>query len=139
MVYNNDRQSVVPKTDDTVKIRNIILISLAVLLIIFIVCYFLPELDFYAVAASGTVVFVLFIATLLFYLKASREKNSKRLKYILFSFVLKIVVSALMFYLVYEFKFVNIMTYLISFLIFFTVFFNAEIFLIYKKVLYFNR
>jgi hypothetical protein len=120
-----------------IKIRNILLISLPVLLVILAICFFIFDAgDFYAIAAGGALTFLLFVLTLMLYFKASRESSRARLSYVVLNFVLKIFISALFFYLVYRFKFVNIMTYLISFVVFFTVFFNVEIFLIYKKVLF---
>jgi len=51
----------------------------------------------------------------------------------------KIAFSAVAFYLVYRFNYIDYMYFLFSFLIFFTIFFNLEIFLIYKRVLYYKK
>jgi len=122
---------------DTAKIRRIGFISLGVLAITFIACFFIFErFEFFAILASGLLTFIFFIATLLFYLKAAKSKTQNKLKYILAILFLKIAAFALMFYFVYRFNFVNMMIYLFSFLIFFTIFFNLEIFLIYKRLLF---
>jgi hypothetical protein len=49
------------------------------------------------------------------------------------------VFSGLVFFLIYKFGYINMFWLLISFLIFFTIFFNLEIFLIYKKVLFYRN
>jgi len=122
-----------------VRIRRIGLISLGVLAVIFIACYFIFERSgFFAILTSGLLTFLFFIATLLFYLLAVKSQAKNKLRPILIILFLKITVFALMFYLVYRFNFVSMMVYLFSFLIFFTIFFNLEIFLIYRRILFYR-
>jgi len=122
---------------DIVKIRKILLISLAALAACAIACFFLLDrLQFYSILASGLLTYVFFAATLLFYYLALKNRGSKTGAYIFLVFFIKLLLSALSFYIVYRFDYLNTLSYIFSFLVFFTIFFNLEIFLIYKKFLF---
>ena len=125
---------------DLARIKKISIISMAALFVIEIVCFFITSRQiFLSVLVSGALTFIFFIGTLFFYFKAYRNKSPNTLKYMLPIFVAKIVVAGLAFFLIYRFDYMNMFWLLISFLIFFTIFFNLEIFLIYKKVLFYRN
>ena len=125
---------------DLARVKKISIISLAALFVIEIVCFFITARQiFLSILVSGVLTFIFFIGTLFFYFRAYRNKSPNILKYILPIFVAKIVFSGLVFFLIYKFDYINMFWLLISFLIFFTIFFNLEIFLIYKKVLFYRN
>ncbi len=125
---------------DNLRIRNIALISLAALIAIEVACFFLFDMgEFLGILTSGLLTFLFFIATLIVYLRAAGSSVQDRLKYLMIVLFAKIAVSAVAFYLVYRFNYIDYMYFLFSFLIFFTIFFNLEIFLIYKRVLYYKK
>ncbi len=123
-----------------IQFRKISLFSLLGLAIVNLFCFFiLKRLDFYAVLVSSFVNLVLFLLTLVSYQKISASNNPSKIKYVFLLFLLKLAISALAFFIIYYFKVLSPLVYLISFLIFFTVFFNLEIFLIYKRILKFGN
>jgi len=125
---------------DLTRIKKISIISVAALFVIELVCFFITSRQiFLSILVSGVLTFIFFIGTLFFYFRAYRNKSPNILKYILPIFVAKIVFSGLVFFLIYKFDYINMFWLLISFLIFFTIFFNLEIFLIYKKVLFYRN
>ena len=126
------------------KIRKIAFISLAVLAAVEIICFLMYIIlsdnnrIFFGILASGLLTYIFFVGTLIFYHKAAGSESQNKLKYILGILFAKIIISAAAFYLVYRFDYINMWAYAISFLIFFTIFFNLEIFLIYKKFLFYK-
>jgi hypothetical protein len=125
---------------DNLRLRNIALISFASLIVIEIACFFLFDIrQFYGILTSGLLTFSFFIVTLVVYLRAARSSVQARLKYLMIVLFAKIAASAVAFYLVYRFNYIDYIYFLFSFLIFFTIFFNLEIFLIYKRVLYYKQ
>lgn len=125
---------------DLARIKKISLISIAALFVIELVCFFITSKQiFLAILVSGALTFIFFIGTLFFYFKAYRNKSPNILKYILPIFIAKIGFAGLAFFLIYWFAYIDKLWFSISFLIFFTVFFNLEIFLIYKKVLFYRN
>jgi hypothetical protein len=124
---------------DLTRIKKISIISVAALFVIELACFFIASRQiFLSILISGVLTLIFFIGTLFFYFKAYRNKSPNILKYILPIFVGKILFSGLAFFLIYRFGYVNMLGFLFSFLIFFTIFFNLEIFLIYKKVLFYR-
>lgn len=125
---------------DLIRIKKISIISLAALFVIELVCFFITSQQiFLSILISGVLTFIFFIGTLFFYFRAYRNKSPNILKYILPIFAAKIAFSGLAFFLIYRFDYINMLGFLFSFLIFFTIFFNLEIFLIYKKVLFYRN
>jgi len=125
---------------DLARIKKISIISMAALFVIELVCFFITSRQiFLSILVSGVLTFIFFIGTLFFYFRAYRNKSPNILKYILPIFVAKIVFSGLAFLFIYRFDYINMLGFLFSFLIFFTIFFNLEIFLIYKKVLFYKN
>ena len=125
---------------DLTRIKKISIISLAALFVIEIISFFITSKQiFFSILISGMLTFIFFIGTLFFYFRAYRNKSPNILKYILPIFAAKIAFSGLTFFLIYRFDYINMLGFLFSFLIFFTIFFNLEIFLIYKKVLFYRN
>ncbi len=125
---------------DISRIRNVTLISFSALAVVQVICFFIFELkDFLSILASGVLTFLLFISTLLIYTRIVKIQSRTTLSYLLIILLGKITISAAAFYLVYRFDYLNMLYFLISYLIFFTVFFNIEIFLLYKKVLFYRN
>ena len=125
---------------DLARIKKISLISIAALFVIELVCFLITSKQvFLSILVSGALTFIFFIGTLFFYFRAYRNKSPNILKYVLPIFAAKIVFSGLAFFLIYRFDYINMLGFIISFLIFFTIFFNMEIFLIYKKVLFYRN
>jgi hypothetical protein len=123
---------------DILRIRNVALISFSVLVVIQIICYFIFDLKgFLSILASGILTFLLFIGTLLVYTRIVKIQSKTTLSYLLIILLGKLIISAVAFYLVYRFNYLDMLYFLISYLIFFTVFFNIEIFLLYRKVLFY--
>ena len=124
---------------DLARVKKISIISLAALFVIELDCFFITTRQiFLSILVSGALTFIFFIGTLFFYFRAYGNKSSNILKYILPVFIAKIVFAGLAFFLIYRFDYINMLGFIISFLIFFTIFFNLEIFLIYKKVLFYR-
>ncbi len=125
---------------DLARIKKISIISVAALFVIGLICFFITSRQiFLSILVSGVLTLIFFLGTLFFYFRAYRNKSPKILKYILPIFITKIIVSGLAFFLIYRFNYINMLGFLFSFLIFFTIFFNLEIFLIYKKVLFYKN
>ncbi len=128
-------------SQDLIKIRNVAIISSAVLTVTEILCFFFfNRTDFYGILLSGMLTFIFFLATLIFYMLAARSSQiQSKLKYLLVILIIKLVVSAVVFYLVYRSEYIGVLAFSFSFLVFFTVFFNLEIFMIYKKILFYRN
>ncbi len=125
---------------DISRIRNVTLISFSALAVVQVICFFIFELkDFLSILSSGILTFLLFVATLLIYTRIGKIQTRATLSYLLLILLGKIIISAAAFYLVYRFDYLNMLYFLISYLIFFTIFFNIEIFLLYRKVLFYRN
>ena len=123
--------------DGLSKILKIGLISIITLSVIGVVCYFTFSAEnFFGIIISAVASFIAFIATLFSYYMIYRSKSPKKIKYVLLVYIGKIVFLGLVFYLMVNLDFINLMAFVLSFLVFFIVFFNIEIFLIYKKILF---
>jgi hypothetical protein len=124
---------------DVLRIRKVAIVSLVLLVLVEAACFFIFERSqFFAILASGLLSLLFFVITLFVYFKASKAQAQKKLKLLLFIFFGKLVISAGVFFLIYRAGTVNIVAFLVSFLVFFTVFFNLEVFLIYKRFLFYN-
>lgn len=125
---------------DLARIKKISIISVLALFVIGLICFFITSRQiFLSILVSGVLTLIFFLGTLFFYFRAYRNKSPNILKYILPIFIAKIIVTGLAFFLIYRFNYINMLGFLFSFLIFFTIFFNLEIFLIYKKVLFYRN
>lgn len=127
---------------DIIRIRNIAIITFAVTAVIEAACFFIlrgRSWDFLGILISGLLTLIFFMATLAVYLKAAKANPQNKLKYLMIILFAKMVVAAAVFYIVGQFSEVNVMYLLVSFLIFFTIFLNLEIFLIYKRVLFYKN
>lgn len=127
---------------DISRIRNIAIISLIAIVGLEAACFFVLRGNFQGflgILISGLLTLFFFMATLLVYLKAAKAQPQNKLKYLMMILFIKMAVSAVVFYIIGQFTNVNIMYLLISFLIFFTIFLNLEIFLIYKRMLFYKN
>jgi hypothetical protein len=127
---------------DITRIRKLAIISFAAIVVIEAACFFIlrdKSQDFLGILISGLLTFLFFMATLLVYLKAAKAQLQNKLKYLLIIFFAKMVMTAVVFYIVLQFTLADIWYLLVSFLIFFTIFFNLEIFLIYKRMLFYKN
>jgi hypothetical protein len=127
---------------DSTRVRNITIISLIATSGLIAACFFVLRDNFsgfLGILISGLLTLFFFMATLLVYLKAAKAKPQSKLKYLMFIFFAKMVVAAAVFYGVFRFQFADMRYLLISFLIFFTIFLNLEIFLIYKRIIFYKN
>ncbi len=127
---------------DISRIRNIAIISLIATSGLEAVCFFVLRDNlpgFMGILISGLMTLLFFMATLLVYLKAAKAQPQSKLKYLMFILFAKMAVAAAVFYGVFSFQFADMRYLLISFLIFFTIFLNLEIFLIYKRMLFYKN
>ena len=127
---------------DIIRIRKIAIISFIAIIVIEAACFFIlrdKSQDFLGILISGLLTFLFFMATLLVYLKVAKAQLQNKLKYLLIIFFAKMVMTAVVFYIVLQFTLADIWYLLVSFLIFFTIFFNLEIFLIYKRMLFYKN
>jgi len=122
---------------DRTGIRNISIYIIVGLSLLAILLYFMLPFEIsVAIIISSFLAFIVFALTFVFYRWISRKGSMKAASLIMFSFIIKIIVLAAVFYLVFWLDFVNTMVFGISFVVFFTIFLNLEIFLIYKKILF---
>jgi hypothetical protein len=127
---------------DITRIKRIAVISFAVTVAFEIACFFVLRDNlqgFLGILISGLLTLLFFMATLAVYLKAANAQLQNKLKYLMIIFFAKMAVSAAVFYVVFRFHFADMRYLLISFLIFFTLFLNLEIFLIYKRMLFYKK
>jgi len=122
---------------DRTSIRNISIYIIIGLTLLAILLYFIfPFKISAAIIISSFLAFIVFALTFAFYRWISRKGSMRAARLIMFSFIIKIIVLAAVFYLVFSLDFVNTLAFGISFVVFFTIFLNLEIFLIYKKILF---
>jgi hypothetical protein len=129
-------------SQDITRIKNIAIISLIATAGLEAACFFVLRdnlTGFWGILISGLLTLFFFMATLLVYLKAVKAQPQNKLKYLMFIFFAKMVVAAAVFYIVFRFQFADMRYLLISFLIFFTIYLNLEIFLIYKRMLFYKN
>jgi hypothetical protein len=127
---------------DITRIRNIAIISFITTGALEAACFFILRDNlpgFRGILISGLLTLFFFMATLLVYLKAANSQPQSKLKYLMLIFFAKMLVAAAVFYGVFRFQFADMRYLLISFLIFFTIFLNLEIFLIYKRTLFYKN
>lgn len=125
---------------DISRIRNVCLISFSAPVLAGVVCFFVFSLKgFLSVLVGGIINYILFVITLVVYYRIIKIKSRAILSYLIIIFAGKLIVSAVAFFLVYWFDYLEMLYFLFSYLIFFTIFFNIEIFLMYKKILFYRK
>lgn len=133
---------------DITRIRKIAIITFAATAAFEVASFFVLRDNlqgFLGILISGLLTLLFFMATLTVYMKASNAQTQDKLKYLMIVFFAKIVLSAMVFFIVSRFHdadmqyYVDMRYLLISFLIFFTLFLNLEIFLIYKRMLFYKK
>lgn len=118
-------------------IRNISIYILTGLVLLALILYFTLSFEIsIAIIISSFMAFIVFVSTLIFYRWLFRSGSMKAARFVILSFVLKIIFFGAVFYLIFWLDFVNIMAFIISFVVFFAIFLNIETFLIKKKLLF---
>ena len=122
---------------DFIRIRNISLIILAILIVLYVILFFtLPSEISLAIIISSFLAFIVFVATLAYYRLIAIRKTGKAALSVMISFVVKIIIFGAVFYLLVRLDIVNMMAFAVSFVVFFTIFLNIEVFMIYKRLLF---
>ena len=122
---------------DRTGIRNISIYIIIGLTLLAVLLYFILPFEISAaIIISSFLAFIVFILTFAFYRWISLKGSMRAATLIMFSFIVKIIVLAAVFYLVFRLDFVNTLVFSVSFVVFFTIFLNLEIFFIYKKLLF---
>ncbi len=122
---------------DRTGIRNISIYIIIGLTLLAVLLYFILPFEISAaIIISSFLAFIVFILTFVFYRWISLKGSMRAARLIMFSFIVKIIVLAAVFYLVFLLDIVDILAFGISFVVFFTIFLNLEIFFIYKKLLF---
>jgi hypothetical protein len=125
------------ENQDRTGIRNISIYILIGLALLAVILYFiLPFKISVAIIISSFLAFIVFVFTLFFYRWVSRKESMKVARFIMLSFIIKIIVLGGIFYLILWLDFINTLAFGVSFVVFFTIFLNIEIFLMYKKLLF---
>ena len=125
------------ENQDRTGIRNISIYILIGLTLLAVLLYFiLPFKIAVAIIIGSFLAFIVFVFTLAFCQWISRRGSMNAARFMMLSFVIKIIVLGAVFYLVFWLDFVNTLAFAVSFVVFFTIFLNLEIFLIHKKLLF---
>jgi hypothetical protein len=125
------------ENQDRTRIRNISIYILIGLALLAVILYFmLPFKISVAIIISSFLAFIVFVSTLFFYRWISRKESMRVARFIMLSFIIKIIVLGATFYLILWLDFINTLAFGVSFVVFFTIFLNIEIFLMYKKLLF---
>jgi len=118
-------------------IRNISIYILTGLVLLALILYFTLSFEIsIAIIISSFLAFIVFVSTLIFYRWVFLSGSMKAARFVILSFVLKIIFFGAVIYLIFWLDFVNIMVFIISFVVFFAIFLNIETFFIRKKLLY---
>jgi len=120
-----------------ISIRNISIYILTGLVLLALILYFTLSFEIsIAIIISSFLAFIVFVFTLIFYRWVFLSGSMKAARFVILSFVLKIIFFGAVIYLNFWLDFVNIMVFIISFVVFFAIFLNIETFFIRKKLLY---
>ena len=120
-----------------ISIRNISIYILTGLVLLALILYFTLSFEIsIAIIISSFLAFIVFVFTLIFYRWVFLSGSMKAARFVILSFVLKIIFFGAVIYLIFWLDFVNIMVFIISFVVFFAIFLNIETFFIRKKLLY---
>ena len=92
--------------------------------------------SFISIAIAETLSFILFFASIIIYNVLSGKEASTAVKFIVLSFMGKLVLIAGIFFLLIKTGSINLLYFFVSFVIFFTILLNVEIYLLYKKILF---
>ena len=92
--------------------------------------------NFTSIVIAEVLSFILFFTSIIIYRNLSKKEASAAVKFIVLSFLGKLVLIALVFFLFVKIGHINLLYFFISFVIFFTILLNIEIYLIYKKILF---
>jgi hypothetical protein len=92
--------------------------------------------NFISVVIAEALAVVLFFASIIIYKNLAEKEASAAAKFIFLSFIGKLVLIAGVFFLFIKTGYINLIYFFVSFVIFFTILLNAEIYLLYKKILF---
>lgn len=92
--------------------------------------------NFISIVIAEALSFILFFASIIIYKVLSEKEASNAVKFIVLSFIGKLVLIAGIFFLFIKTGYVNLIYFFVSFVIFFTMLLNVEIYLLYKKILF---
>ena len=92
--------------------------------------------NFISVVIAEALAVILFFASIIIYKNLAEKEASAAAKFIFLSFTGKLVLIAGIFFLFIKTGYINLIYFFVSFVIFFTILLNAEIYLLYKKILF---
>ena len=92
--------------------------------------------NFISIVIAEALSFILFFASIIIYKVLSEKEASTAVKFIVLSFIGKLVLIAGIFFLFIKVGYINLIYFFVSFVIFFTILLNIEIYLLYKKILF---
>jgi len=92
--------------------------------------------NFISVVIAEALAVILFFASIIIYKNLAEKEASAAAKFIFLSFIGKLVLIAGVFFLFIKTGSINLIYFFVSFVIFFTILLNAEIYLLYKKILF---
>jgi len=92
--------------------------------------------NFISIVIAEALSFILFFASIIIYKVLSEKEASTAVKFIVLSFMGKLLLIAGIFFLLIKTGSINLLYFFISFVIFFTILLNVEIYLLNKKILF---
>ena len=114
-----------------------LLTAMAVITTAAYIIFGLKNIDnFISIVIAEALSFILFFASIIIYNVLSGKEASAAVKFIVLSFIGKLLLIAGIFFLLIKTESVNLLYFFVSFVIFFTILLNIEIYLLYKKILF---
>ncbi|MCX6346615.1 MAG: hypothetical protein NTZ89_01525 [Actinobacteria bacterium] len=114
-----------------------LLTAMAVITTVDYIIFGLKNIDnFISIVIAEALSFILFFASIIIYNILSGKEASTAVKFIVLSFMGKLLLIAGIFFLLIKTGSINLLYFFVSFVIFFTILLNVEIYLLYKKILF---
>lgn len=114
-----------------------LLTAMAVITTAAYIIFGLKNIDnFISIVIAEALSFILFFASIIIYNILSGKEASTAVKFIVLSFMGKLLLIAGIFFLLIKTGSINLLYFFISFVIFFTILLNVEIYLLNKKILF---
>jgi len=114
-----------------------LLTAMAVITTAAYIIFGLKNIDnFISIVIAEALSFILFFASIIIYKVLSEKEASTAVKFIVLSFMGKLLLIAGIFFLLIKTGSINLLYFFISFVIFFTILLNVEIYLLNKKILF---
>jgi len=92
--------------------------------------------NFISIVIAEALAVILFFASIVIYKNLAEKEASTAVKFIVLSFIGKLLLIAGVFFLFIKTGYINLIYFFVSFVIFFTILLNVEIYLLYKKILF---